>query len=226
MKSIVDRLICGVSTLFFPPICVGCQSRITQNQTLVCNSCRQQLQYLSDEMILNKEVPENLNAIIPVYVYDERVQGIIHALKYQGFRSLGVVLGELIASRVKSKIKIEPNTILVPVPLHPIKYRERGYNQSYFIAKGLGNILDLNIKNNMLKRTKNTITQTHLSALERHQNMKNAFKLMAGVNFSQIENAILVDDVFTTGATLNSAAGVLKFAGVDSVIGVTVTAPV
>lgn len=226
MKSIVDRLICGMSTLFFPPICVGCQNRITQNQTLVCNSCRQQLQYLSDEMILNKEVPENLNAIIPVYVYDERVQGIIHALKYQGFRSLGIVLGELIASRVKSKIKIEPNTILVPVPLHPIKYRERGYNQSYFIAKGLGNILDLNIKNNMLKRIKNTITQTHLSALERHQNMKNAFKLMAGVDFSQIENAILVDDVFTTGATLNSAAGVLKSAGVDSVIGVTVTAPV
>jgi predicted amidophosphoribosyltransferase len=97
-------------------------------------------------MILNKEVPENLNAIVPVYVYDERVQGIIHALKYQGFRSLGIVLGELIASRVKSKIKIEPNTILVPVPLHPIKYRERGYNQSYFIAKGLGNILDLNIR--------------------------------------------------------------------------------
>jgi ComF family protein len=161
-----------------------------------------------------------------VYVYDERVQGIIHALKYQGFRSLGIVLGELIASRVKSKIKIEPNTILVPVPLHPIKYRERGYNQSYFIAKGLGNILDLNIRYNMLKRIKNTITQTHLSALERHQNMKNAFKLMAGVDFSQIENAILVDDVFTTGATLNSAAGVLKSAGVDSVIGVTVTAPV
>jgi len=225
LKSIIDRLIFGMSTLFFPPICVGCQNRIAQNQTLVCNSCRQQLQYLSDEMILNKEFPENLNAIIPVYVYDERVQGIIHALKYQGFKSLGIVLGELIASQVKSKIKIEPNTILVPVPLHPIKYRERGYNQSYFIAKGLGNILDLNIKNNMLKRTKNTVTQTHLTALERHQNMKNAFKLMAGVDFSQIENAILVDDVFTTGATLNSAAYVLKSAGVDSVIGVTVTAP-
>ncbi len=214
-----------MSTLFFPPICVGCQKRIPQNQTLVCNSCRQQLQYLSDEMILNKEIPENLNVIIPVYVYDERVKGIIHALKYQGFKSLGIALGELIASHVKSKIKIEPNTILMPIPLHPIKYRERGYNQSYFIAKGLENTLNLNLKNNVLKRTKNTITQTHLTALERHQNMQEAFKLMDGVDFSQIENVILVDDVFTTGSTLNSAAGVLKSAGVDSVIGVTVTAP-
>ena len=216
----------GISSLLFPVMCIVCKRRMDETQSLVCESCWQNLAYLSSDIIKSKPVPDNIDMMIPVFVFDESVQTIIHFLKYNGFKSLGIELGKRVSTKVKNRIPVFKETVLIPVPLHPVKFRERGYNQSYYIAIGIAEILGLTIHRCLLKRIKNTETQTKLSATERQQNMQDAFEIADGVDLSGIHCAVLIDDVFTTGSTLNSAAGVLKKRGVKEVIGVTVAAPI
>jgi ComF family protein len=199
---------------------------MNETQSLVCESCWRNISYLSPDIIKSKPVPDNIDIMIPVFVFDELVQTIIHFLKYNGFKSLGIELGKKVSIKVKNQIPVFKETVLIPVPLHPVKYRERGYNQSYYIAIGIAEILGLAIHRRLLKRIKNTETQTQLSATERQQNMQDAFEIADGVDLSVIHCAVLIDDVFTTGSTLNSAAGVLKKHGVEKVICVTVAAPI
>ena len=216
----------GISSLLFPVMCIVCKRRMDETQSLVCESCWQNLSYLSPDIIKSKPVPDNIDMMIPVFVFDELVKTIIHFLKYNGFKSLGVELGKRGSTKVKNRISVSKETVLIPVPLHPVKYRERGYNQSYYIAIGIAEILGLTIHRRLLKRVKNTETQTKLSATERQQNMQDAFEIADGIDLSGIHCAVLIDDVFTTGSTLNSAAGVLKKHGVKKVIGVTIAAPI
>jgi ComF family protein len=222
----INDIFQGISSLLFPVTCIVCKRRINETQSLVCESCWRNLSYLSSDIIESKPVPDNIDMMIPVFVFDELVQTIIHFLKYNGFKSLGIELGKKVSLKVQNQIPVSNETVLIPVPLHPVKYRERGYNQSYYIAIGIGEILGLSIHRRLLKRIKNTETQTQLSANERQQNMQDAFEIADGVDLSGIHCAVLIDDVFTTGSTLNSAAGVLKKRGVEKVIGITVAAPI
>ncbi len=222
----INDIFRGISSLLFPVACIVCKRRMNETQSLVCESCWRNISYLSPDIIKSKPVPDNIDMMIPVFVFDELVQTIIHFLKYNGFKSLGIELGKKVSTKVKNQIPVSNETVLIPVPLHPVKYRERGYNQSNYIAIGIAEILGLTIHRRLLKRIKNTETQTQLSATERQKNMQDAFEIADGVDLSGIHCAVLIDDVFTTGSTLNSAAGVLKKRGVKKVIGVTVAAPV
>ncbi len=221
----VRSLLTGLSTLFFPPICVGCDRRFEKVKSVVCNDCWQKIKLLSPEITNNKVVPEFLTGIFPVFLFDDLVQRIIHALKYSGYRSLGIDLGEQSAAYFPFKINPEL-TILSPIPLHPSKRRERGYNQSEYIARGIANKLGTAVRADLLKRVKNTRTQTQLDAHERQDNMRSAFSMNEKYSLAGVESVVLIDDVFTTGATLNSAAEVLKTNGISNIFGFTVAAPV
>jgi ComF family protein len=111
---------------------------------------------------------------------------------------------------------------LIPVPLHPVKYRERGFNQAEWIAKGLGDNWNQPVWNNLIKRVKHTESQTTLNRDERLNNMKTAFQLNKDVNGKIIG---IVDDVLTTGSTISSMANVLKDGGAKQIIALTVTTP-
>jgi competence protein ComFC len=216
----------GVINLFFPPLCPGCNQRINELRSGICPDCWEQVIPLLPLEVKAKQVPEHLDAIFPVFKFNPLIQNLVHALKYQGLKSLGVALGKYAGIQVRPMISTEPDTVLIPIPLHPIKLRERGYNQSDYIADGFAISLQLPVRKDILRRIKNTVTQTQLTAEERHQNMQDAFSVKKNVDLTKVKNVILIDDVLTTGSTMNSAAEVLKKVGIQRIYGLTVATPI
>ncbi len=168
-----------------------------------CHSCAQE--------------PHSLEGIISVVYYEGPIQNAVHLFKYRGRTAIASTLAELMASRILQN-PFHFNGI-IPVPLHPIRLRERGYNQSALLAKSLSRYLGVPVIEGALERIRYTRSQVGLSAQERRENVKGAFKAdpakIAGLDL------ILVDDVCTTGATLEECGFALKEAGAGRVWGVT-----
>ena len=146
------------------------------------------------------------------------MQRIIHALKYGNQRSLGVELGRILGKYVMSDPNFRSAAIVIPVPLHRIKFRERGYNQCDFISRGIVEVTGQAVRTGILLRRKNTATQTQLTLEERKENVGDAFVVAQGGQ-DQIRGVcvLLVDDVITTGATINACAKALRDAGAADV---------
>lgn len=160
-----------------------------------------------------------ISDLISCFVFEKNgpFQHIAHALKYQEYKSLGRELGTRIGKVLgDGNVDID---ILIPLPLHRIKLRERGYNQSEFIARGIASVIGKPVVLNTVRRTRHTQTQTKLNIEERRKNMEHAFELIPQTaNILQEKKCLLVDDVITTGATMNSCAQVLLSSGVSSII--------
>ncbi len=148
------------------------------------------------------------------------LQEVIHKLKYDKRYQYGLFLGREIGSHLFDLISGWNADFLVPIPLYHTKMAERGYNQSYYIAKGISNITNTRINTSIVKRVKYTISQTSLDIKEREKNVENVFICKKG-KLSGGENLILVDDVSTTGATLNECGKVLKLSGAGNIFGLT-----
>jgi len=144
------------------------------------------------------------------------VRELVHGLKYGGLRSAAPELVSLALAAVPGDF-CPPDAVLVPVPLHPTRRRERGYNQSELAARAWSRKLGRPVADHWLSRTRATGTQTALDAGERRRNLGRAFAV--GKAFHPGVAVILVDDVLTTGATLSSCAAVLLAAGCPSVHG-------
>ncbi|WP_411826825.1 ComF family protein [Luteolibacter sp. AS25] len=155
---------------------------------------------------------------------DEMLE-LVHRLKYNReihlARDLGVLTCEAFSDR-RLKVAKDENWILVPVPLHRSRHRERYFNQAEEISKVIGKESDLRI-GNFLKRIRKTQTQTRLSRNQRMENLKGAFAIKGGEKLlKDAAGVILVDDVFTTGSTVDACAKVLRSAGVPRVVVLTV----
>ena len=165
----------------------------------------------------------NISDLVSCFVFDKEgpFQHIAHALKYKEYKSIVVELGMRIGETlIEWNLEVD---ILIPVPLHRIKYRERGYNQSEFIARGISSVIGKPIVSNAVRRTRHTQTQTKLNIEERHKNMEHAFELIS--RSSEIlfkKRCLLVDDIITTGATTNSCARVILSAGAAKIIAASV----
>lgn len=123
---------------------------------------------------------------------------------------LGFVLGSLLASELSTLDEIG-SYVLLPVPLHKLKEKERGYNQSEFIARGISKVLNIDVNVDLVKRTKYTQSQTKLNQTERELNVMDAFTLTNPQKSSHdVKNVIIIDDVITTGATINEVTKVLR----------------
>lgn len=143
-----------------------------------------------------------------------KVQKVLHALKYKQQTELGELLGVLLAQDIDSRPL--QGAVLLPVPLHAARLRERGYNQALCVAKGIEKVLGYPIVDNLLLRGVKTTTQTKSGGrLRRFFNLSTAFQVKEGISIP--EKVVLVDDVLTTGATLEAAARVLKAAGVKEI---------
>ncbi|MEL6820600.1 MAG: ComF family protein, partial [Calditrichota bacterium] len=158
------------------------------------------------------------------WAFDDVLRDAIHAVKYRQMEGLGRALAEYAALTTSLKRVGEMNGVVFPIPLHPARLRKRGYNQCSGIAAGLiGNLGVLD--ETSVRRVKNTVSQTHLDRSERKKNMQNAFRLVReDVVTGKV--VLLVDDVLTTGATMNSCARILKRAGAARVIGCSLASPV
>jgi len=155
------------------------------------------------------------------FQFNRPLQDLIHQLKYRNRPGIGRYVGSLLAKRVVGEPGIPHITAVVPVPLHPLRNRERGYNQSAHIARGISDETGIPVLENVLARNLNTPTQTSLSPEARMANVEGVFE--AGrVEAVRGATVSLVDDIFTTGATVNSCARALLQAGAGRVFVLTI----
>ena len=222
MKS---RLINSILELFYPSICAACGTSLFRWEHLVCTRCRNFLPHTGYER--NEENPlaqlfygrVRLKAVTSCFFFSKegKVQHLIHELKYKGNRDAGVFLGQELGKTIKDAPLFQDIDYLIPVPLHPKREKKRGYNQSMVIAHGVSEVTDIQIGVDFLIRSVNTATQTHKSKEERWQNVKDIFELRHAERLEG-KYVLLIDDVLTTGATLEACAHLLS-----SVPGITIS---
>jgi ComF family protein len=213
--------------LFYPANCGGCGEALVDRESQICTFCQLSLPVtnfhiepinpLDDLLKLRLRV----DFISSFLLYDKGLitQNMLHAIKYKGQNLLATHLGELYGYEIKNAFP-KPDYI-IPVPLHKRKQRERGYNQSESWADGLAKSLDARVNITSLKRSTYTTTQTKKSRLERVANVENAFKIY-NANELEGKHVLLVDDVITTGATLEACGLRLWTAGIASLSIVTI----
>lgn len=150
-----------------------------------------------------------------LWVYDNEVKHSLYRFKYQNKREYGKSYAKEIAGEYGTWIKNRRIQGIVPIPLHRKRKRTRGYNQAEILAKELGRILDIPVYANGLIRVRDTKPQKTLNDTERKNNLKKAFKISESV--VQLKYILVVDDIYTTGSTLDAAASVLVEAGISEV---------
>jgi ComF family protein len=209
------RLFKNLLDFVLPPVCIHCGSPLDDGSEYLCLNCSSQLIRIDHEINIVKDRFRNspfADEAISLLLFreDTPVQSLIHNLKYGQMKSIGKtygkILGEIIIKNSKANFDL-----IIPVPLHRTKRRERGYNQSDYICSGLEQILKLDFIKDCLKRVRYTKTQTKLTREERKENVSNAFELNEKfIRRLKGKNIILVDDVITTGATILECARILK----------------
>ncbi|MBI2121791.1 MAG: ComF family protein [Candidatus Sungbacteria bacterium] len=223
--------------LLFPPICAGCG----KEGEFFCNLCKKTLIQVPPKCFAcgklspgTKRIPQgrtctSCRAHTPIYAFispflyrQEPVRELIHNLKYLRVYGISRVLAKLLINYLsRFKIRFPKNSILVPLPLHSRRERTRGFNQSRLIAESLAESSDIQIYNNVLIRTENTRPQIELRAEERRANIIGAFAAIFPEKIRD-KTVILLDDVKTTGSTLEEAAHVLKSAGAKKIWAITI----
>lgn len=213
----------GLIDLLYPPLCEICGEKLTSPAYLVCGDCLGQVAfkgYFLDDFSIHGEVALDgawcLTDFVPI------MQQLIHLLKYNRRKRVVKRLCEFWASEISRCLEGVNYDRVAPIPLHPRKARERGYNQVAGLARWLGLHQDIPVTLDLLVRTRYTTTQTQLNAEERHSNVSGAFRVDTPV---EGVNILLVDDVLTTGSTANACATVLKAAGAHRVDLLTLATP-
>lgn len=200
-------------------ICFDCASKVEKIQTLTCFGCGK----LSENGKLcpkcKRGFGNSLDQILIAAKYETPIPEMISALKYDGFVEISELLGELLYEKYNKSIS-DADAILVPVPLHKDKEKQRGFNQSVLLSKYLSNQSG-NIICPCLVRIRNTRTQVGLHRKERIRNISGAFRAIESIELSG-KTVILIDDVITTGATLFECGRCLKQAGAKKVIALVV----
>ena len=226
IKSFFEPLL----DLLYPPVCANCHELIDERSpvSLVCGSCLQLLRAVPPDVIratiVDKLQPSYLDNISAVYCFDDVFQAIVHHFKYRQMPGLAVDFARwIVQQRPDVRQLLDAAEVVMPVPLHRKRLRKRGYNQSYQICKGFA-VTD-KILPGLVLRVKNTQTQTRLGRDERIANIQGAFQI-SGTSLVKDKKFLLIDDVVTTGATLNECARVLKENGAASVSALALAAPV
>ena len=199
--------------LFFPPLCVVCKSRLNTYEFHVCTNCILHLPKTNFHNQLENRLVDFFAGRFPfvnmaAYAYFIKggsIQKIIHELKYNQNREIGVFIGELYGNDLRGSDFISSIDYIVPIPLHPKREKKRGYNQSLEIAEGIANKTGLTIDSTMLKRIVNNESQTKNSRFERWENVENIF-LVTDRSVFEGKHILLIDDVITTGSTIESCA--------------------
>lgn len=206
--------------LFFPKLCCGCDQALFIDEHVLCLSCSYHLPLTdfhrdvanpSAQQLWGKLDAECVVSMLYLHK-DSRVEQLVHKLKFLDYPQIGVYLGRRYARSLQQIKLTTPWDFIVPIPLHPSKLRKRGYNQAACFGKGLAELLDIPLAENIIYRVKASPSQTTKSRLERYDNVDQVFALHPET-LLEGKHVLLVDDVLTTGATLSSAGNLLKQAG-------------
>lgn len=220
-RSITDPILDFV----YPPVCISCNRLLPDGKHRICKDCWDSIACLTTNHPLYIETKEKLLAVgavsdlVSVFVFEKEgiFQHIAHALKYGGYESVGGDLGARLGTTMAEwGIRAD---FLVPIPLHRAKQRERGYNQAEKISEGVASVTGIRVLRKAVRRIKHTQTQTQLTSDERKKNMEDAFIVnTSNAVLLKGKTCVLIDDVITTGATINSCAKELTNAGVTQIV--------
>lgn len=206
--------------LFYPSLCQICEKELLKNERVICVECLHELPVTSYQP--NNENPvkkvfygrmkvEEADALL-IFQKKGSVQKLIHQLKYKGQREIGAFLGEWMGANLKENRNFSEIEAVIPVPLHKKKLKSRGYNQVEDFGKEIGKALQVPYINNVLLKRSFSTTQTIKARLARWGNMEETF-VLANPHLITNKHILLVDDLITTGSTLEACATVLKQAG-------------
>jgi ComF family protein len=217
----------ALADVLFPPLCYSCGALLAPHQRIICAACIDAMQLVDATEPLYLQARERLCAdgvvdeFLALFRFEKgrELQTLLHQLKYGGALGIGLWLGEHMGRALRGRILGSQLDAIVPVPLHFVKERERGYNQSAQVAKGIGRVVALPVTPDVVRRTRYTPTQTALDITERKANMEGAFSVprkhqgsIPGRGF------LLVDDLVTTGATIRACSGALRLAGAQRIV--------
>ena len=222
LSVVKEKIIAPIFHLMFPHLCAGCSSDILCDDEFICYKCFEDSP-VTNFALFNDNVVEkkfwgriNFEAATAEFYFgkDSVMKNIIYELKYKNHQQLGIYLGELMGKSLLNNPRFKDIDAIIPLPLHKEKQKKRGYNQAALLAHGIGNILKIPVEENKMIRSHKTETQTKKSTVERWENVRDKFEVL---NHDLMENRhfLMVDDVMTTGATIDACANeLLKVAGV------------
>lgn len=204
-------------SLVYPNICICCDEPMVKQEKIICSNCNIDLPRTYFHLLENNPIEQLFWGRVPIekatsyflFQKGSRYQKLLHYLKYKGLREIGVEMGKRFAAELQQNSYFENTDVIVPVPLHPKKERKRGYNQSLAIAEGLAFNLKKELEPDNLYRKHYSETQTRKGRFERWENVSDLFDVREPDRFSN-KHVLLVDDVVTTGSTLEACTQALQ----------------
>lgn len=220
MKFIGQEILSDFLSLIYPNYCMACSDLLVKGEETLCTACLLDMPKTNFHKQLTNTLHDRLSLRIPLshafaYYYfkkGSKVQELLHKLKYGNHPEIGQKIGRVLGDELLAEGYEKSFDIIVPVPLHPSRKRSRGYNQSEEFAKGLSERMMIPYTDNFVKRSVRTQTQTRKSKLNRWQNVSEVFEMKTPEEVAN-KNVLLVDDVVTTGATLEACSIPLLQAG-------------
>lgn len=198
-------------SLFFPRVCAGCGEPLVRGEEVICIRCLADLPRTGFARFADNKVARvfwgriqlEYAASLCYFEKGSRLQKMFHRMKYRNEPVVGRVLGRELGRELASSSMFSSLDAVIPVPLHPKKQKKRGYNQSEYIARGISEILDIPVLTGVLERVVHTSSQTHKGRYNRWENVEGIFKVVSPEKL-QNQHVLVVDDVLTTGATLEA----------------------
>lgn len=198
-------------SLFFPHYCLACSRALAKGEEILCTACLIDLPKTNYHLRIENQIKNRLLGRLPLkhgwaflkFRKSGVVQHLLHQLKYNNHPEVGVKLGQAYGFELLNQGFDKEFDLIVPVPLHPSRQRKRGYNQSAQFALGLSEALKVAWTDSISIRTRSSVTQTHKTKAERWDNVKDVFSIKE-YDVVKDKRILLVDDVITTGATLEA----------------------
>ena len=212
LKTIVN----SVGHLLFPHLCNGCGSDLISRDHLLCVKCYNQLHKTNFDELPDNPVEKTLwgrlkcQAAMSQYYFSKNsvLQKAIHQFKYKGNKELAIYLGKHIGESLSQSFRFSNIEVIIPLPLFPDREKKRGYNQAALLSEGIATILNIPVIYNVVQRIRYTETQTHKTRMERWQNVEGVF-ITKQQQEMRNKNILLVDDVITTGATIEACGNAI-----------------
>jgi ComF family protein len=208
----------------FPRLCLSCSNQDVDEENIFCIECLADIPYTDHFEIARNRINEifygrvelKFGASLLYFSKNGTIQNLLHEFKYKKKKEVGRVLGRQVGKKLVEKLGYDAFDLILPVPLHPLKEAKRGYNQSAVIAESIAWQLRQKPSLNIITKIKNTESQTRKTRLERMENVTGTFRLMKA-EAVRGKHILIVDDVLTTGATIEECAKCLLKGGAESI---------
>ncbi len=215
-NTTIRNLLTQCIELLFPRYCLLCQDKLFAFESHLCTPCLAKLPYVTNPFSLNNDTEMRLRGHFPFEKAESLLyfdkggdsQRLVHSIKYLGAKEAAYYLGKISGQLLSGNKYFDSIDLIVPVPMYEAKKRKRGYNQSRILADGIGEMLHTTVENDCLQKTRHTDSQTNHKGNDRWENVKGSFRVDNQEKLTG-KHILLVDDVLTTGATIDACAQAL-----------------